>query len=506
MMSIKSLKSLNVNINLDAITRLFNKPVTKTALTPQTRGRLEVAFTVVATAAVIVGLSGVVRPDPAKLALAAQASITMPTTSVPDRPYEPISRLDGVADSENVDPAFISAVARGDIPTMEKLYRKEMPKSEMLSAAAESGDTATVEWVLAHGADIHEAEDTPHAPVLMADEHAGVVSLLLARGAREPSLAAAAQAGAANSVDRLLAMKRPVNPSTESPLSSAVASTRMTGDTKKRVIEKLFAAGADPNRTGAADDGTSFHALTTAARACEPNTDLVDYPVQLDTPEDCIPIIRLLVRHGAHADGDTLMAALSPATALHEAARDRIADAILAARLEPGATATVLSQMNTFLTPSTMKKVIAKGVDWGWRDGEDEAALPLITAVRARDYDTVRVMLENGAPAGRVYKYDQTALSAAIDALSGDDSPSDARMIELLIAHGADVNRRHPDGRTPLFAAAEVGDVKTIHVLLDHGARVNEVVLDDTALNAAEQSGHVSAARVLHARGGRRAR
>ncbi len=504
MMSIKSLKSLNVNINLDTITRLFNKPVTKTALTPQTRGRLEVAFTVVATAAVVVGLSGVVRPDPAKLALAAQAAITMPTTSVPDHPYEPISRLDGVADSKNVDAAFISAVARGDIPAMEKLYRKEMSKSEMLSAAAESGDTATVEWVLAHGADIHEAEDTPHAPVLMADEHADVVSLLLARGAREASLAAAAQAGAANSVDRLLTMKMPVNPSTASPLSSAIASTRMTGDKKKRIIEKLFAAGAEANRDGVADDGTSLRALTAAVGACQPNMDLVDYPAQLDTPEDCIPILRLLVRHGARADGDTLISALSPATLLHEAAHDGMVEAVLSARLEPGATATALSR--TEMLPSSMKKVIAKGVDWGWRDGEEDAALPLITAVRAHDYETVRMMLESGAPAGRVYKYEQTALSAAIDGLTGDEWSADARMIELLIAHGADVNRRHPDGRTPLFAAAEAGDVKTIHVLLNHGARVNEVVLDDTALNAAEQSGHVSAARVLHARGGRRAR
>lgn len=78
-------------------------------------------------------------------------------------------------------------------------------------------------------------------------------------------------------------------------------------------------------------------------------------------------------------------------------------------------------------------------------------------------------------------------------------------MVELLVARGADVNRRFPDGRTPLFAAAETGEIRIVNVLLARGARVNDRVLDDTALDAAESNGHVPAARVLHAHGGRRA-
>jgi hypothetical protein len=41
-----------------------------------------------------------------------------------------------------------------------------------------------------------------------------------------------------------------------------------------------------------------------------------------------------------------------------------------------------------------------------------------------------------------------------------------------------------------------------VNFLLAHGARVNERVLDDTALDAAEQHGNVPAARVLAAHGG----
>jgi hypothetical protein len=43
-----------------------------------------------------------------------------------------------------------------------------------------------------------------------------------------------------------------------------------------------------------------------------------------------------------------------------------------------------------------------------------------------------------------------------------------------------------------------------VNTLLEHGARVNEVILDESALDAAERSGHIPVARILHARGGRR--
>ena len=68
--------------------------------------------------------------------------------------------------------------------------------------------------------------------------------------------------------------------------------------------------------------------------------------------------------------------------------------------------------------------------------------------------------------------------------------------------HGANVNRRFPDGRTPLYAAAESGNIRVVNLLIARGARVNERVLYDTALDAAEQRGNTPAARVLAAHGG----
>lgn len=50
------------------------------------------------------------------------------------------------------------------------------------------------------------------------------------------------------------------------------------------------------------------------------------------------------------------------------------------------------------------------------------------------------------------------------------------------------------------------GDLRIINALLERGARLNDLILDDTALDAAEANDRQPAARVLHARGGRRAR
>jgi ankyrin repeat protein len=96
-------------------------------------------------------------------------------------------------------------------------------------------------------------------------------------------------------------------------------------------------------------------------------------------------------------------------------------------------------------------------------------------------------------------------VSSALDQASSSGNVEAARILEMLLARGANPNRRLGDGRTPLFAAAEAGDTRVINTLLDHGARINELVLDETALDAAERSSQVAAARILHARGGRRA-
>ena len=84
------------------------------------------------------------------------------------------------------------------------------------------------------------------------------------------------------------------------------------------------------------------------------------------------------------------------------------------ARLERGATAVALAQVYN-LQPRTIKRLVAKGVDWSWHDGEEDAALPLLAAVQRGDRDYVRTLLDAGAPVDVHFKDGTCALGAAID-------------------------------------------------------------------------------------------
>jgi hypothetical protein len=463
------------------------KPLTLSrSISVPTRRRLEIALSVAVTALAVVGLSRVVRPDPAKLAAATMTAEAAPSSGErPEDPFVPPPH----AIPPRVPPEFAEAVARADLGAMNRLYTKDTPLDDMLTAGAETGEPAVVTWLLDHDVDVHEAEDSPRAPILLLDRHPDVVARLLAAGTAEPTLTAAAGAGAENAVARRLADRADVNPPEGSPLSEALASTTADGPTKERIAEKLLAAGADPNRGPGWYSGYA-RALTPAVSSCEA------------APSSCVSLVELLIKHHARADAETLGAALS----LGEATRDVALRAVLAARLEPGAVSRALAQMHPDADAGSIAKIAAHGVDWAWHDGEADAALPLLAAVQRRDRDAARALLDAGAPADRHYKSGECALAVALDGLGADDSGDYARIVELLVARGADVNRRLPDGRTPLFAAAESGNLRVLTALLDRGARVNERVLDDTALDAAEQNNQIPAARVLHARGGHRAR
>jgi ankyrin repeat protein len=455
-------------------------------LSPAMRGRLEVCLGVVLTGAAVVALSTVIHVDPAKLA-AKGGGMEMPQS--PERSAETELRA-LPPPAPKVAPEFAHAVARGDLDTMNRLYIPNMPLDGMLALAAESGEKPVAIWLLDRGADVKEDEGSVDAPVLLADQHPEMVDLLLARGAAQPSLTTAAEANALNAVVRLLAAHADVNPPDNTPLTAAVASTRGLEETRPIIVEKLLVAGADPNR----DYGET--AVNAAVRACDGSRD------EHVATSYCVTMIKLLGKHGARTKGDALLTVLGIGD---ESVRDALFEALMAAPLERGATATALAGPAGVPTP-IVKRLAAKGIDWAWHDGEDDAALPLHAAVARGDRDYVRELLDVGAPVNVHFKDTTSPLGAALEGASGGGSPSYDRIIELLIARGVDVNRRLPDGRTPLFAAAEGGSLRAVLALLDHGARVNDLVLDDTALDAAEQSNSQAVARVLSARGGRRAR
>ena len=124
---------------------------------------------------------------------------------------------------------------------------------------------------------------------------------------------------------------------------------------------------------------------------------------------------------------------------------------------------------------------------------------PLLDAVKSRDGDTVRTLLEQGADANEVDADGTGALHWAVHEddveLSGlllraranaaaanryGVTPLDlasengnAATVQLLLEHGADSSSAAPEAETALLTAARTGDVATLRVLLAHGADVN---------------------------------
>ncbi len=130
-------------------------------------------------------------------------------------------------------------------------------------------------------------------------------------------------------------------------------------------------------------------------------------------------------------------------------------------------------------------------------DPDADGLTPLILAVMNTHYETGAYLLDQGADPKIADKDGRTALYAAVDLHAEDssnmpnrketDALTNLEMIQLLLAHGADINARlrHSvgqkayldggdgtlgNGTTPFIRAARGGDVPMMQFLVDHGA------------------------------------
>jgi ankyrin repeat protein len=448
-------------------------------LAPAWRKRLELCLGVVLSGAFVVALSSTIPANPEKVAVlrgipAQMSSPQPPGTAEVAEPLKPPQSAE-----------IFAAAEAGDVVGLRTAYRPTMPLDGLLSLAARSGREDAVVWLLAHGANIHDQERSPTAPVLAADAFPKIVTLLREKGAVEPSLENAAEANAPHALMRALAA-HPDDAKEHVSLRAVVGSPMGTAADKRFVVSKLLEIGANPNDAYGSDTS-----LGAAVRGCDPHG-------SENLRHDCMTIVRLLLNHGAHVTGDALGAALS----LDDTTRSAPLEALLDRPIAKGVTATALARA-TNVKADDLKRIVKLGVDWAWHDGEEDSALPLLEAVRRGDRDYARALIDAGAPVDVHFKDATCALAEALDNSASDNDR--ARIVELLVMRGANVNRRFPDGRTPLFAAAESGNIRVINFLLARGASVDDRVLDETALDAAEQHANISAARVIAAHGGRRA-
>ena len=162
--------------------------------------------------------------------------------------------------------------------------------------------------------------------------------------------------------------------------------------------------------------------------------------------------------------------------------------------------------------------------------GVDTAGdLPLVDAVRDRDIDAVRALLQQGVDVNAPQADGATALhwAAHWDALEAADlliragadvnaandlgvtplwlacSNGNAGMVETLLASGASPNATRSTGETALMTCARPGSLGAVTALLAHGANVNarENMRGQTALMWAVANRHPDVARALVAHG-----
>eukprot|EP00300_Choanocystis_sp_HF-7_P016698 c19498_g1_i5.p1 GENE.c19498_g1_i5~~c19498_g1_i5.p1 ORF type:complete len:308 (+),score=68.52 c19498_g1_i5:41-964(+) len=145
---------------------------------------------------------------------------------------------------------------------------------------------------------------------------------------------------------------------------------------------------------------------------------------------------------------------------------------------------------------------------------ERENRTPLSIAADVNDYAIVEFLLQNGARAERtedlwtpafdaVWNKNTKMLNLLIEhgvdlefrnqigeTVLFDAARKDLDTMACLLEHGVDINPRNEEGQTPLISAASEGEVDSVPMLLDYGARV------DIATNDGETAFHVAGKKV----------
>jgi ankyrin repeat protein len=192
--------------------------------------------------------------------------------------------------------------------------------------------------------------------------------------------------------------------------------------------------------------------------------------------KNLLQVVRLLLDHGANANARPDLGALSP---LLVAVAQKDADLV--------------------------RLLLSRGAKVDLADPDERT--PLNYAVSMNAVDVARALLEGGAnPCAIAWRAED------VEPLHIAAGHKDGKaMVELLLAHKADVNARERSvgreqqrGRTPLHVAVEANNAEVVEVLLAHGA---DWTIEDstgrTALDLARKGGDPAILALFRQRGGR---
>ena len=320
---------------------------------------------------------------------------------------------------------------------------------------ARSGSAVAVELLLESGAAVDAVDAWRGQTALMwaaAEDHTGVIDLLLARGADVgaqssrgfDALGFATRQGAHAAVRRLLAAGADANrplPSGQSLLQMAIVNDHFS------IARTLLEGGADPNFA----DKRGRTALHDVIAAREPSR-LHRAPGATD-PLPSLELLRELLVAGADPD-------------LRTQSTPRLSDEKV---------------------PSSIRPIIDNAINTG-------GATPFLLAARAADIEAMKVLLEGGADPRIATNGNTTALMFAAGLVFVEGSrnfrPEEDYLaaVRLALAQGIDPNAANEHGQTALHGAIYRASNEIIQTLVAAGARPDlEDELGRTPLELAEQ-------------------
>lgn len=108
----------------------------------------------------------------------------------------------------------------------------------------------------------------------------------------------------------------------------------------------------------------------------------------------------------------------------------------------------------------------------------------IFIAIRSIDYASINVLLSDKTHVDTVDRKGKTPLMAAAKV-------GNTRIIDIILSHGPNINKQNKKGTTALMIAAKTGQFAVVEKLVNHGARLTIRDQDgNTALTLASKFGH----------------
>ena len=397
--------------------------------------------------------------------------------------------------------AFWSAVQSNDVATVEALGGRDLIDATdefgrgALARAAEAGATNAIDVLLASGARVEAADAHGISPLMLAVAHADVTAV-------DRLLRAGANADASDRDGNTVLMYASAR---EMP-DEAVVARLLSTVTKPLAINVQGWSALDWARAAEAtrviemlrESGIPSRA-TVAVRSDTPGV-----PLRHAQPDADLYRLWSDPQIAASRSNPALFESVRAAAPTNPIPADALRAAVVAESgalpkvltaiaLEPRQAAATLRWGIQHAPPATVKLLLDRGI--GLQPGAAAERAPLIVAVQAKRAEMVELLLEAGAEVNVVDAHEQTALMLA----AGSDQST---IVSALLAHLARVDAKDTLGRTALWYAAAAGGESSVKALLDARSAVDSADRSgQTPLSIAAGNGHTRVVASLLAAG-----